>query len=144
MKEEPSGSKSRAYPTDSKNKLIGDVPDCPLLNDDIKSAEMVLDMSTNKMYFLRHNTTSLYEITVNYLESSEVVIVCGASFFEMNCTFTPDNVIEYDTLIKDNLQCGLILKHNDNKKLCRALAYNWLELTRTTNGALKFVFPRHP
>ena len=104
---------------------------------------MVLNMSTNKMHFLRHNTTSLYEITVNYLESSEVVIVCGASFFEMNCTFTPDNVIEYGTLIKDNLQCELILKHNDNKKLCHALAYNWLELTRTTSGALKFVFPRH-
>ena len=91
-----------------------------------------------------HNSTSLYEITVNYLESSEVVIVCGASFFEMNCMFTSDNAIEYDTLIKDNLQCGLILKHNDNKKLCYALAYNWLELTKTTSGALKFVFPRHP
>ena len=104
---------------------------------------MVLDMSTNKMYFLRHNTTSLYEITVNYLESSEVVIVCGASFF-VNCTFTPDNVIKYDTLIKDNLQCGLILKHNDNKKLCHALACNLLELTRTTSGDLKFVFLCHP
>ena len=70
--------------------------------------------------------------------------MCGASFFEMNCTFTPDNVIEYDTLINDNLQCGLISKHNNNKKQCHALAYNWLELTRTTSGALKFVFLRHP
>ena len=66
LEEEPSGPKSRAYPTDSKNKLIGYVPDSPLLNDDIKAAEMVMDMSTNKTYFLRHNTTSLYEITVNY------------------------------------------------------------------------------
>ena len=96
------------------------------------------------MNFLRHNTTSLYyEITVNYLEVSEVVIVCGASFFETNCTFTPDNAIKYDTQIKDNLQCGLILQHNDNKKLFYALAYNWLWLTKTTSGALKFVFPRH-
>ena len=85
---------------------------------------MVLDMSTNKMYFLRHNTTSLYEITVNYLESEEVVIVCGASFFKMNCMFTPDNAIKYDTLIKDNLQCGLILKHNNNNKFCYAFANN--------------------
>ena len=144
LAEERSTPKRKAHPTDSEDKLIGYVPDSPLLNDDIKAAEMVLDMSTNKMYFLRHNSTSLYEITVNYLESSEVVIVCGASFFEMNCMFTSDNAIEYDTLIKDNLQCGLILKHNDNKKLCYALAYNWLELTKTTSGALKFVFPRHP
>ena len=49
----------------------------------------------------------LYEITVNYLESSEVVIVCGASFFKMNYTFTPNNAIKYDTLIEDNIQCGL-------------------------------------
>ena len=111
LEEERSIPKRRAHPTDSGDKLIGYVLDSPLPNDDIKAAEMVLDMSTNKIFFLRHNTTSLYEITVNYLESSELVIVCGASFFEMDCTFTPDNVIKYDTLIKDNLQCGLILKH---------------------------------
>ena len=68
---------------------------------------MILDMSTNNMYFLRQNTMILYEITVNYLESSEVVIVCGASFFKMNYTFTPNNAIKYDTLIEDNIQCGL-------------------------------------
>ena len=142
LEEEPSGPKRRAHRIDSKNKLIGYVPDSLLLNDDIKAAEMVLGMSMNKMYFLRYNTTSLYEITVNYLELSEVVIVCGASFFEINCMFTSDNAIEYDTLIKDNLQCGLILKHND-KKMRYALAYNWLQLTKTTSGALKFVFPYH-
>ena len=38
LEEEPSGPKSRAYTTDSKNKLIGYVPDSPLLNDDIKAA----------------------------------------------------------------------------------------------------------
>ena len=58
--------------------------------------------------------------------------------------FTPDNAIEYNTLITDNLQCGLILKHNNNKILCYAMTYNVLELTKTTNGVLKFVFPCHP
>ena len=57
--------------------------------------------------------------------------------------FTSDNAIKYDTLIKDNLQCGLILRHHGKNKLCYALAYNWLELTKTTSGALKFVFLGH-
>ena len=56
---------------------------------------------------------------------------------------TSDNAIKYDTLMKDNLQCGLILRHNGKNKLCYALAYNWLELTKTTSGALQFVFLGH-
>ena len=60
QEEERSIPKRRAHPTDSEDKLIGYVPDSPLLNDDIKAAKLVLDMSTNKMYFLRHNSTSLY------------------------------------------------------------------------------------
>ena len=47
LEEERSIPKRRAHSTDSKDKLIGYVPDSPLLNDDIKAAEMVLDMSTN-------------------------------------------------------------------------------------------------
>ena len=100
LEKEPSGPKRRAHPTDSEDKLIVYIPSSPLLHDDNKAVKMVLDMSTNKIYFLRRDTTSLYEITVNYFESSEVVIVCGASFFEMNCMFTSDNAIKYDTLIK--------------------------------------------
>ena len=59
LEKEPSGPKRRAHPTDSEDKMIVYVPNSPLLNDDIKAAKTVLDMSTNTMYFLRHNTTSI-------------------------------------------------------------------------------------
>ena len=78
---------------------------------------MVLDMSMNKTYFLRKNSTSLYETTtVNCSESSYVIIMCGVSLFEMDYVYTPDNAIKYKytTLIKDNIQCVLIFKCNNN------------------------------
>ena len=126
---------------DSDNKLIGFVLHNNFIDDNIKVWEMVVDMSTNKMYFLLEKSCTLFEITV-VSDIYDPTIVCGVSFFEMRCS-TVGMGINCNRLLQQNLRSGLVLRHDDNNKLFSALTYNWLELTSTTTG-LKFVFPRHP
>ena len=126
---------------DSDNKLIGFVVHNNLMDDNIKVWEMVVDMSTNKMYFLFEKSTSMFDITV-VSDSYDTVIVCGVSFFKMKCS-TVRMGINCKSLLQQNLRSGLILRHDDNNKLFYAFTYNWLELTSTSTG-LQFVFPQHP
>ena len=67
---------------DSDNKLTGFVVNNNLMDDNIKVWELVVDMSTNKIYFLLEKSTSLFEITV-VSDLYDTIIVCGVSFFEM-------------------------------------------------------------
>ena len=53
------------------------------MDDNIKVSEMVLNMSTSKMYFLVDKSMSLFEITV---ASYDLKIVYGVSFFEKECS----------------------------------------------------------
>ena len=70
---------------DSDNNLIGFVFHNNLMDDNIKVWEMIVDMSTNNMYFLLEKSTSLFEITV-VSDLYDTIIVCGVSFFKMECS----------------------------------------------------------
>ena len=70
---------------DSDNKLIRFVVHNNLMDNNIKVWEMVVDMSTNKIYFLLEKLTSLFKITV-VSDSYDTVSVYGVLFFEMECS----------------------------------------------------------
>ena len=108
----------------------------PFKYDGEEILERVVDVSTNRIYFLIKERKILNEITV---ESTvlNLTVVCSASLFNMECSNTG---IGYpiNNILKKNSQCGLLLEITDTNRWY-VVTLHWLELISIYDG-LNFFF----
>ena len=126
---------------DCFDNLVGHVTHPPKSVDPISLSHQVIEIcvvkATHKVYLLDMDKLEL----VNIFVRSNPVTVFGAQYFSMSYSSTR---IRHTEISKDDIVCGLMLRHASMTNFYHVVAMNWTELCVIENGEINFVPPRCP
>ena len=126
---------------DCFDNLVGHVTHPPESIDPISLSDQVIEIcvvkATHKVYLLDMDKLEF----VNILVRGNPVIVFGAQYFSMIYSSTR---IRHTDMAKDDIVCGLMLRHASMTSFYHVVAMNWTELSVIENGVIHFVPPRCP